>query len=86
MRPEEIGIMLILIGILIVMLATFLLLILGMRSAKKIGGGAVVFLGPIPLGFATDKETLKWLVILGLVMLVASLFLVWVLAGQPPRV
>lgn len=47
---------------------------------KKFGG--VVFLGPIPIIFGSDKKMAKWMIIVALVLVVLLIVLYWYLATQ----
>jgi len=65
-----IGISLILIGFAVLLIGTFMNM--GKTDAK---GGAVILIGPIPIGFGTDKEMLIIALILSLILIFASFFL-----------
>jgi len=67
------GFTLIFLGFMIVFLAVILMMIFSLKSSAKVRGGGIVFLGPIPIGFATDKEAFKWLVILAIIMIILML-------------
>jgi len=65
-----VGIALIFAGMLIV-LATFLSFFFANAKAKGEGksrGGGVIIIGPIPIIFGTDKETLKTVLLLSLAL------------------
>ena len=63
-----VGFIILAIGVIIIMLAT----ILGISGNKtSIKGGAVGFLGPIPLfGFASDKKTIYLLFAIGIIIFI----------------
>ena len=63
----SVGIVLILVGISIIVLAV---IVLSMRSAgkSKIRGGGAVIIGPIPIIFGTDKKSIKTIVSLSLAL------------------
>ena len=70
MKMNEIvlvGIILVVIGI--VLLAASLLV--GAKDSKlQVKGAFVGFIGPFPIGFGTDKQTLKWALLLGAILFV----------------
>ena len=59
------GIVLILAGILIIILAVLLLSIRSSGKGKFKGGGAVI-IGPVPIIFGTDKKSLRTVLLLSL--------------------
>jgi len=77
------GIVLILVGIPIIVLAV---IVLSMRSAgkSKIRGGGAVIIGPIPIVFGTDKKSLKTIVSLSLALTILLIIVLviryWLLA------
>jgi uncharacterized protein (TIGR00304 family) len=66
------GIALILAGILIIILAVFLLSIRSAGKGKFKGGGAVI-IGPVPIIFGTDKKALRTVLLLSLALTVLLL-------------
>lgn len=77
------GIVLILVGIPIIVLAV---IVLSMRSAgkSKIRGGGAVIIGPIPIIFGTDKKSLKTIISLSLALTILLIIVLviryWLLA------
>jgi len=77
------GIVLILVGIPIIVLAV---IVLSMRSAgkSKIRGGGAVIIGPIPIIFGTDKKSLKTIISLSLALTILLIIMLviryWLLA------
>ena len=63
------GIALVFVGVLIIVVAVILLSISGAKKGKVKGGGAVI-IGPIPIIFGTDKESLKTVLLLSLALTV----------------
>ena len=63
------GFALVIIGLIIVFLATFLLAFSPTRTKGKANSGGIVFIGPIPIIFGTDKESVKILLILAIILL-----------------
>jgi len=54
----------------------------GARSGGKVKGGGAILVGPIPIVFGTDKESMKIVLILAIVLtaiLVAVTIVPWVL-------
>ena len=75
------GIALVFVGVLIIVVAVILLSISGAKKGKVKGGGAVI-IGPIPIIFGTDKESLKTVLLLSLaltVMLVVAIIMYYLL-------
>jgi uncharacterized protein (TIGR00304 family) len=66
----DLGFALILIGIFIILMAVLLLLFSDARGKGKIRGGGVVIVGPIPVVFGTDKESLRTVLLLSIVLTV----------------
>ena len=65
-----------LVGIFIVIIGIVLLILSFAAKDSKVETKAAVvgFIGPIPIGFGTDKQTLLIAAIIGIVMLVLSYF------------
>ena len=63
-----IGLALIFAGIAVIIVAFILLMFRGVGKAEKVRGGGVIFVGPFPIIFGTDKEFLKILVLLAIVL------------------
>jgi len=79
----SVGIIMILVGIIIVVVAFALLFISSVKSGKVRGGGAVI-IGPFPIVFGTDKESVKavlWLSI-ALTIILFALFITLHLLGR----
>lgn len=62
------GIALIVAGILVVLVAMLLLFILCIKSEARIKGGGAVIIGPFPIVFGTDKESLKTVLLLSVTL------------------
>jgi len=62
------GIALIFAGILVILAAILLLFISNTRKAEKVKGGGVIIIGPIPIIFGTDKESIKTVLLLSLAL------------------
>jgi uncharacterized protein (TIGR00304 family) len=69
--PEvyALGTVLIFVGVLIIVLAVLLLSALSVKKGKVKGGGAII-IGPVPIIFGTEKESLKTVLLLSLTLTV----------------
>ena len=75
------GIALVFVGVLIIIVAVILLSVSGAKKGKVKGGGAII-IGPVPIIFGTDKESLKTVLLLSLgltVMLVIAMVVYYLL-------
>lgn len=80
---QGLGLTLILLGILTLIIAFAILLISSIKGGRVRGGGAVI-IGPIPIVFGTDKESMRavlWLSII-LTLIVFMLFLALQILGR----
>jgi len=83
--PQEIvnlGFIVIFIGFAIAFAAVLLMAIRGGRAVGKAKGGGAILVGPIPIVFGTDRESIKIVLILAIVLtvvLVAVTIVPWVL-------
>jgi uncharacterized protein (TIGR00304 family) len=66
---QSIGVGLIFAGVLVIIIAFILLAILSLKRGK-IQGGGVIMIGPVPIIFGTDKNSLKTVLLLSLVLTV----------------
>jgi uncharacterized protein (TIGR00304 family) len=58
---------LIFIGVLIIVLAVLLLSVWNVKKGKVKGGGAII-IGPVPIIFGTDRESLRTVLLLSLAL------------------
>ena len=75
------GIALIFVGVVVIVIAVFLLSVSGVKKGKVKGGGAII-IGPVPIIFGTDKKSLKNVLLLSLgltVMLVVAMVVYYLL-------
>lgn len=82
MIGAAVGWLLIAAGILIFLIAAVIMFFEAIkRRTERFRGGGLVMLGPIPIIFGTDKETVKVLVILSiaLIAIMLTFFIVMVL-------
>ena len=79
----SVGVVLILAGVLIIVLAVITLSVRSAGKSKVRGGGAVI-IGPIPIIFGTDTKSLRTVLLLSLaltiLLLVAMVVRYWLLA------
>lgn len=62
------GMILVFTGILIIVVAVILLLISSVRASGKVKGGGVIIVGPFPIVFGTDKESIRTILLFSLVL------------------
>jgi len=73
----SIGSTLVFVGFAIVIIAIILLFLKNAKSEKgRVKGGGVVIIGPIPIIFGTDKESVKIILVLSIILMI--LVLVWI--------
>lgn len=76
-----IGLALIILGIAISFISAIMMFLSGIRE-RRIGrtrGGGLIMLGPIPIIFGADRETVKLLIVLSIILIVATLVFILVL-------
>jgi uncharacterized protein (TIGR00304 family) len=61
-------------GFLIIFLAVALMFFMNIRSKGKVRGGRAVIIGPFPIIFGTDKESVRTLLLLSIVLIILMLF------------
>ena len=77
------GIALIIIGVLIVLLLIFLLSVSSAKNGRVKGAGPII-IGPVPIIFGTNKESLKKVLMLSLaltILLVIAMIVYYLLLG-----
>jgi uncharacterized protein (TIGR00304 family) len=73
---SNIAVSLILLGFAIFFIAMLWLVFSNVRSGKgKVQGGGAVIIGPIPIIFGTDREIVKILLVLSIVLVILLMFL-----------
>jgi len=70
-----VGFILILVGSVILLVAAFLLVLRALREKGRVRGGGLVMIGPFPVIFGTDKESVKVLLLLSIALVVLVLIL-----------
>jgi uncharacterized protein (TIGR00304 family) len=72
------GIALIFAGMLVILVAILLLFLSNVKGGGKVKGGGAIIIGPVPIIFGTDKESVKTVLLLSL-MLTILLIIVMVI-------
>lgn len=62
------GTALIFAGIIVMFVAVVLLFLTGVKKGGKVKGGGALIIGPFPIIFGTDKESVKTLLMLSLAL------------------
>lgn len=73
----ELGIVIIFIGVIVVLAAFVLLFFSSIKSGRARGGGALI-IGPLPIVFGSDKESVRTVLWLSIALIVL-LFIVFIL-------
>jgi len=77
----NIGLVLVLVGFAVTFIAVILLAFTAVKRRGKIRGGGAVVIGPFPIVFGTDKESVKILLVLA-IALVSLLLIVMVFSAK----
>jgi len=64
------GLALIILGFIVTFIAVLLIFIKGLSLRGKTRGGGLIMIGPIPIIFGTDKESVKVLIILAFALMI----------------
>ncbi len=71
-----IGFILVFIGILLIIVGMLVHIGKSAKSEKaEVKGGGVILIGPIPIVFGTDVESVKWVILLTIVLILLVFFL-----------
>ena len=62
------GIVLIFAGMLVILVAILLLFLSNVKGEGKVKGGGAIIIGPFPIIFGTDKESVKTVLLLSLML------------------
>jgi len=62
------GIALIFAGTLVILAAVLLLFLASVRGKRKVTGGGAIIVGPFPIIFGTDKESIKIILLLSIML------------------
>ncbi len=63
------------VGFAVIVLSIVLLFARGVRDKGRVRGGGVVIIGPFPIIFGTDKESVKIILVLSIILVVLLLIL-----------
>ncbi len=69
----NLGVILILAGFLVTFIATILLFLKASKGKGEVKGGGAIIIGPFPIVFGTDKESVKLLLLLSIILIVLLL-------------
>ena len=62
----EVGFGLTVIGLLVAFAAIILMVISGKKGEGRVRGGGILFIGPVPIIFGTDHQSVKVLIVLAI--------------------
>ncbi len=65
----DVGLLLVLGGFTLAVVSVLMLMVRRGRSGSNVRGGGIVMIGPFPIIFGTDKESVKTLVLLSIVLI-----------------
>lgn len=84
MGPTLLPLYLILLGFSCIVLGLLLILLSSLgkeRGQEEVRGGGVIIIGPIPIVFGSDASTVKWLLVLAILLTVLLLVTYIVVSG-----
>ena len=70
------GIALIFAGILVVLVAIILLFISSVKRKDEVKGGGAIIIGPLPIIFGTDKESIKTVLLLSITLTILLIIMI----------
>ena len=71
------GLLLVFVGFVLAFIAAFVLMFRGSRTGSKVRGGGIVMLGPFPIIFGTDRGSVKALILLSILLMIAAFAFMW---------
>jgi uncharacterized protein (TIGR00304 family) len=71
----SLGSTLILVGVLIMVIATLLMFLSNAKGKGEARGGGAVIIGPVPIIFGTDKKSLKTVLLLAIALTILLIIL-----------
>ena len=71
----SLGIVLVFAGIMVIFVAVILLFLAGVKKGGKVKGGGVLIIGPFPIIFGSDKESVKTVLLLSLALTILLIIL-----------
>ena len=69
----NIGLLLALAGFALAVVAIFVAILRSAKGTGRVRGGGVVMIGPVPIVFGTNKESVRVLILLGIVLMIVML-------------
>jgi len=69
------GLTFIILGFIVTFIAVLVMFIKNVSLRRKTRGGGLIMIGPIPIIFGTDKETVKILIILAFALMIFAVIL-----------
>jgi len=69
------GLTLIFVGVIIMVIATLLMFFSNVKGKDKVRGGGAIIIGPVPIVFGTDKESLRTVLLLAIALTVLLIIL-----------
>lgn len=72
----SLGISLIFVGILVIFVAIILVVISNVKAEGKVKGGGAIIIGPIPIIFGTDKQSIKTILLLSITLTMLLIILI----------
>jgi len=69
----NVGSFLILVGFILASIVLILLILKSLKGEGKVRGGGAIIIGPFPIVFGTDKEAVKMLLMLSVVLVILAL-------------
>jgi uncharacterized protein (TIGR00304 family) len=76
MSLADLGLLLIVLGVVLAFIATILLVVRSPRGSSSGRGAGVLLIGPIPIVFGTDKQAVKVVMILAVVLMLLALVII----------
>jgi len=70
---NTLGLMLVFTGFVVTLIAVLLWIFMSVKRGGKVRGGGAVIIGPFPIVFGTDKESVKVLLLLSIALIVLLL-------------
>jgi len=65
----NVGVILILVGFFVTFIAVLLSFFTALKGKGKVKGGGALIIGPFPIVFGTDKESVKILLLLSIILI-----------------
>lgn len=69
----NLGVVLVFAGFIIAFIAVIFMFLTAMKGKGKVKGGGAVIIGPFPIVFGTDKESIKMLLLFSMALIILIL-------------